>query len=481
MIYLPIILGFYYLLPKNTRKFTLLLASYIFYGYWDYRFLSLILISTSVDFFVGLKLHETTEERKRKLFLYLSLFTNLGILGFFKYYNFFISSFEGILQHLGFSLDFLHIKVLLPIGISFYTFQTLTYTLEIYKRNLTPTKKFLDYAVFISFFPQLLAGPIGRASKLLPQITTLSGANKNQVEQGITLIIIGLFKKVLIGDVAGRITDHIFAEPEFYKSIELISAILLFSIQVYADFSGYSHIARGTAKLFGIELSKNFERPYFSSNITEFWRRWHISLSTWLRDYLFLPLAYTSTRRIPNKQYFGLSSEKVVYIFSTMITFILCGLWHGASWNFVFWGALHGIYLSVHRIILKKKKVQHRFKYQGFTKTVKFLLKVIGTYFLVLFAWSFFRLTDWTSISLFWDKLIHWQSSEFTFRFIKITFSFYAALTIYDLGEYYFGEQDFTLLLKKKEFAYGILGVMFIITCAFIFQSQSLPFVYFQF
>jgi D-alanyl-lipoteichoic acid acyltransferase DltB (MBOAT superfamily) len=434
-----------------------------------------------VDFWVGLKLQEKSEENKRKFFLLISLITNLGILGFFKYFNFFISSFHGIVEPFGFSLDFLHINLLLPVGISFYTFQTLSYTLEIYKKNLDPTDKFVDYALFVSFFPQLLAGPIGRANKLLPQIENCHGATKKQFEEGISLIIMGLFKKVMIGDVSGRIVDHIFAEPEFYKSAELVSALLLFSIQIYADFSGYTNIARGTAKLFGFELSKNFEQPYFSTNITDFWRRWHMSLSSWLRDYVFLPIAYAATRKISKIKSAFINSEKAVYIFSTLVTFLLCGLWHGASWNFVFWGVLHGLFLSLHRISLKKSKAQTRFKYQGIQSFVKFIIKISFTYLFILIAWLFFRLADWSSIVLFCSKLINWESSEYTFRFIQITFAFYIAVIVYDFFEYYFKEHAFIILIKNKGLAYGILASMFFVTCVFLFQSQSLPFVYFQF
>ena len=285
-IFLSVVLPLYYLLPQRLKKYLLLIASYFFYGYWDWRFTSLLLISTVVDYFVGLKLSGELRENRRKLFLIISMVTNLGILGFFKYYDFFISSFAPLAAIFGGNLDYLHLNIILPVGISFYTFQTMSYSIDVYRKRMNPTKSFIDFALFVSFFPQLVAGPIERASNLIPQISRLSNPRKGQIEKGIVLIVFGLFKKVMIGDTTGRIVDHIFTQPENYMSIELISALILFSIQIYADFSGYSSIARGTAKLLGVELMKNFEQPYLSRNITEFWRRWHISLSSWLKDYL---------------------------------------------------------------------------------------------------------------------------------------------------------------------------------------------------
>jgi D-alanyl-lipoteichoic acid acyltransferase DltB (MBOAT superfamily) len=324
-IFLAVVLPLYYWLPKKLRNPLLLVASYVFYGYWDYRFTALLAISTLIDFFVGQKLHLSANPNTRKRWLSLSMLSNLGILGAFKYYGFFVSSFAPLAAIFGGNLDYLHLNIILPVGISFYTFQTMSYTIDIYRRKLEPTNNFIDFAVFVSFFPQLVAGPIERASNLLPQIAKVPLPSRIQVEKGIVLIATGLFKKVMIGDTAGRIVDHVFAQPEIYKSPELLAALVLFSIQIYADFSGYSSIARGTAKLLGIELMKNFEQPYLSRNITEFWRRWHISLSSWLRDYLYISLG--GNRKGISRTYVNL-----------MLTMLLGGLWHGASWNFVIWG-----------------------------------------------------------------------------------------------------------------------------------------------
>jgi len=466
-IFLLVVLPLYYLLPRKAKNPLLLVSSYFFYGYWDYRFTALLAISTIVDYFIGQKLFSVKNDKKRNYFLLISIFTNLGILGVFKYYGFFVESFAPMASIFGGNLDYLHLNIILPVGISFYTFQTMSYTIDIYRKKIKPTKNFIDFAVFVSFFPQLVAGPIERAKNLLPQISNIPKPTKNQIEKGITLIVVGLFKKVMIGDTAGRIVDNIFAQPELYKSPELLAALILFSIQIYADFSGYSSIARGTAKLLGIELMKNFEQPYLSRNITEFWRRWHISLSTWLRDYLYISLG--GNRKGITRMYINL-----------MITMLLGGLWHGASWNFVIWGGLHGIYLAIHKLILKEKKVDNRFIYTNPLSLFRFIGNVIITYIIVLITWLFFRATDFDTTILFINKMIFWESSELSLRFFSITTSFFLMMLIIDSVEYFTKRHTF-VLIPNRVVSYGILSALFLVTTLFMFQSDPLPFVYFQF
>ena len=456
------------MLPKKAKNPLLLVSSYFFYGYWDYRFTALLAISTIVDFFIGQKLFNEIDNKKRKYFLLASIFTNLGILGFFKYYGFFVDSFAPLAGIFGGNLDYLHINIILPVGISFYTFQTMSYTIDIYRRKLEPTSNFIDFAVFVSFFPQLVAGPIERAKNLLPQIHNLPKPTKDQIQQGITLIITGLFTKVMIGDTTGRFVDHIFGQPEIYKSPELLAALVLFSIQIYADFSGYSSIARGTAKLLGIELMKNFEQPYLSGNITEFWRRWHISLSTWLRDYLYFSLG--GNKKGSFRTYINL-----------MLTMLLGGLWHGASWNFVIWGGLHGIYLSVHKLMLGKRKPKVEYRYDNLAGLIKHIGKVLATFLFVLFAWLFFRATDFNTTQVFFSKMFHWEPSEFTGRFLIITFTFLFMTLALDFIMYYTKKHAYILALKNKSIEYGILSALFFVTLFFMFQSDPLPFIYFQF
>ena len=456
------------MLPRNLKNPLLLVSSYFFYGYWDWRFTSLLAISTLVDFFIGKKLHLTNDKKKRKALLLISMLVNLGILGFFKYFGFFVESFEAISSSFGIQLDYLHLNIILPVGISFYTFQTMSYTIDIYREKMEPTNSLLDFAVFVAFFPQLVAGPIERAANLLPQISKLPKVTKTQIEKGITLIITGLFMKVMIGDTTGRIVDRIFAEPEIYKSPELLAALVLFSIQIYADFSGYSSIARGVAKLLGIELMKNFEQPYLSQNITEFWRRWHISLSSWLKDYLYISLG--GNRKGNNRKYINL-----------MITMLLGGLWHGASWNFVIWGGLHGVYLAVHKLILQDKKPASSYRYNGFVSFTRYTFNVSVTFLLVLFTWLFFRSTDFDTTKYFLNAFIHWQPSEYSFVFFRVTSSFFIVMLLFDAFSYYTKRHTFILVLKNKALSYSILSAMFIVTLLFMFQSEPLPFVYFQF
>lgn len=467
-IFLAVVLPLYYWLPKKLRNPLLLVASYVFYGYWDYRFTALLAISTVIDFFVGQKLHASVNLGVRKRWLALSMSSNLGILAVFKYYGFFISSFAPLAAIFGGNLDYLHLNIILPVGISFYTFQTMSYTIDIYRRKLEPTNNFIDFAVFVSFFPQLVAGPIERASNLLPQIAKVPLPSRIQIEKGIVLIATGLFKKVMIGDTAGRIVDHVFARPDIYKSPELLAALVLFSIQIYADFSGYSSIARGTAKLLGIELMKNFEQPYLSRNITEFWRRWHISLSSWLRDYLYISLG--GNRKGISRTYVNL-----------MLTMLLGGLWHGASWNFVIWGGLHGLYLAAHKMILGSKKISDHFHYNGPWSFVRFLFNISLTYLLVLFTWLFFRATDFHTASIFLQKMIYWESGEFTSRFVYITLAFAVVMLLFDVLQYYTRSHTFLLKIKNRGVVVGILAALMLLSFLFMFQSEALPFIYFQF
>ena len=467
-VFLLVVLPVFYSL-RNTqyKKVWLLAASYVFYGYWDWRFCGLLLFSSLVDYWVGLKLHQEVEE-KRKRWLILSLVVNLGLLSVFKYFNFFIDSFQAVLNGFGFTPDYLHLQILLPVGISFYTFQTLSYTIDVYRKRIEPTRDFLSFALFVSFFPQLVAGPIERAKTLLPQLEKLKKPTQKMVEDGIALIVLGLFKKVMIGDTAGRYADHIFNDLSIYPSFEVLAALLLFTIQIYADFSGYSNIARGVAKLLGIELMKNFNQPYFSRNITEFWHRWHISLSTWLRDYLYISLG--GNRKGNTRTYFNL-----------MLTMLLGGLWHGASWNFVIWGALHGFYLLIHRVWLKGKKVEDTNYIFNKTTFPKTLLHVLLTFILVSFTWLFFRVDRLAEGLVFFQKMSHWEGSAFTSVYLQVLMAFFAMTFAFDFFEYRTGRHAFVNVISNKGIRYGILLALFSVSLIYIIQAKSSPFLYFQF
>lgn len=320
----------FWLVQKHLfyRNLLLLTASYVFYGFWDWRFLSLIVISTVVDFYCGSRIFSSSNQQERKLFLCISLFVNLGILCVFKYLGFFVDSFVDLLHSLNVDVNFWTLSIILPIGISFYTFQTLSYSIDIYYKKLEPSKSILNFATFVAFFPQLVAGPIERAKTLLPQIESGNEFSYQQLREGIFLVLWGLTKKVLIADRLAIYVDAVFADPASATGPQALIAVLFFAIQIYCDFSGYSDIARGIAKMLGFELMLNFSTPYFSTSIREYWARWHISLSTWFRDYVYIPLGGSRVSSLMTKR-------------NLMATFVISGLWHGANYTFLFWGFLH--------------------------------------------------------------------------------------------------------------------------------------------
>lgn len=308
-------------------------ASYFFYGWWDWRFLSLVIVSSLTDFYTGIQIEQAEDPRRKKTWLILSLVVNLGLLGFFKYYGFFVDSFIGMFRAFGYEMSDRTLRIILPVGISFYTFQTLSYSIDIYRGRLKASKDLVSFLAFVSFFPQLIAGPIERASNLMPQFHKARRFDAEKARDGLRQILWGLFKKVLIADTLGEVVGWVVSDPEAYSGAVLLMAVLFFAFQLYGDFSGYSDIAIGTARLLGFNLMRNFNYPYFARDILDFWRRWHISLTTWFRDYVFLSLS--EGKMITNKW-------KVIRNY--IITFTVSGLWHGANWTFVIWGFLHGIY-----------------------------------------------------------------------------------------------------------------------------------------
>jgi D-alanyl-lipoteichoic acid acyltransferase DltB (MBOAT superfamily) len=333
-IFLPIVFFLYWFVTnKNLRLQNLLivLASYVFYGWWDWRFLTLIVFSTFVDYTVGLRLKKENSQLKRKILLWTSILVNLGFLGFFKYYNFFLDNFITAFSFFGQEIQGNSLNIILPVGISFYTFQTLSYTIDVYKKKLEPTSDFIAFSAFVSFFPQLVAGPIERASNLLPQFYSKRDFDYTKAVDGLRQILWGLFKKIVIADNCAEYANQIFNNSADMNGSTLVLGALFFTIQIYGDFSGYSDIAIGTARLFGFNLMRNFAFPYFSRDIAEFWRRWHISLSTWFRDYLYIPLG-------------GSRGGTWMKVRNTFIIFIVSGFWHGANWTFIVWGALNAIY-----------------------------------------------------------------------------------------------------------------------------------------
>lgn len=373
-LFLPVVVAGHWALRGRTRMAWLLVASYLFYGAWDWRFLGLLWFSTIVDFVIAQLLDGSDDDRHRKRLIILSVGTQLTLLATFKYFDFFIDSASGLLEDIGLDGSEWALRVILPVGISFYTFQTMAYTIDVYRRRIHACRDPLLFATFVAYFPQLVAGPIERAEHMLPQLQADRPLPSwARIESGLCLILLGLVMKVVIGDSMAPIVNDVFADPEGAGSLGTVAGVVAFAIQIYADFAGYTAIARGSSRLLGIELRHNFREPYLSRHITEFWRRWHISFSSWLRDYLYISLG--GNRRGERRTYINL-----------MITMLLGGLWHGAGWNFVIWGGLHGVYLAVHRWWNPNATAS-----DALPRTASAILRTLGTFALVCFAWIFFR------------------------------------------------------------------------------------------
>ena len=380
-LFVPIVFILYWFIFSDNLKvqnLLILVASYVFYGWWDYRFLTLIVLSSGVDFMVGIGLGKYRNAIIRKWLLYLSLTANLGMLGIFKYYNFFIISFSDALNSVGWDISPDRLNVVLPVGISFYTFQTLSYTIDVYFKRIEHAKDPIAFFAFVSFFPQLVAGPIERASKLLPQFMKHRTFNYGKAVDGLRQILWGLFKKVVIADNCAVVANNVFNNYGDYSGMILIIGALLFSFQIYADFSGYSDIAIGTARLFGFDLMRNFAFPYFSRDIAEFWRRWHISLSTWFRDYVYIPIG-------------GSRGSKIKKVRNIFVIFLVSGLWHGANWTFIVWGLINALYF-LPLLMRNRNRIHTDTVAEGYIiPTFKEIFQMGTTFAMVTIAWVFFR------------------------------------------------------------------------------------------
>ncbi len=380
-IFLPVVFFLYWFVAnKNlkTQNILLLVASYFFYACWDWRFLFLLIFSTWLDYFTGLKMFNAKDKKGKVFWFWLSIIVNAGFLGFFKYYNFFISSFAEGLANLGIHTNPWVLQVILPVGISFYTFHGLSYVIDIYKGRIPAERNFIDYAVFVSFFPLLVAGPIERATHLLPQIKKERTFDYTQAADGMRQILWGLFKKIVIADQCAEYANTIFNNPGQYEGSTLLIGALFFTFQIYGDFSGYSDIALGTARLFGISLLRNFAFPYFSRDIAEFWRRWHISLSTWFRDYLYIPLG-------------GSKASIWIKIRNTFIIFLVSGFWHGANWTFIVWGLLNALYIMPSIIFKTHRNNIDIVARDRRWPTAGEFFSILLTFGLTVLAWIFFR------------------------------------------------------------------------------------------
>ena len=380
-IFLPIVFIMYWFVghkSKINQNYILILASYYFYSCWDWRFLFLLVFSTLLDYVSAMKIEQSKTPSERKMWLWLCIAINLGFLGIFKYYNFFATSFAELLQGFGLTASPILLKLILPVGISFYTFHGLSYIIDIYYKRIKSEKNFVDYSLFVSYFPLLVAGPIERATHLLPQIKVRRKFNFNKAKEGIYQIVWGLVKKVVIADSCAIYANEIFDNHATMNSLSLVLGAVYFAFQIYGDFSGYSDIALGTSKLFGIDLLKNFNYPYFSRDIAEFWRKWHISLSSWFRDYLYIPLG-------------GSKGSKLFQVRNTFIIFIVSGFWHGANWTYLAWGFINALYFLPLLLLNRNRKNVENFTLKFDFESVRTILNILMTFAITTLAWIFFR------------------------------------------------------------------------------------------
>lgn len=469
-IFLPIVFLLYWFATRGNYKWQnilLLVSSYYFYACWDWRFLFLLVFSTVLDYYTGIKMAEAKTSKGKTFWFWLSVGINLGFLGVFKYYNFFAESLADGLSLLGFNVNMWTLKVILPVGISFYTFHGLSYVIDIYKDKIKPERNFIDYSVFVSFFPLLVAGPIERATHLLPQIQKHRDFNYAKAVDGLRQILWGLFKKVVIADNCAEYANVVFNNNEDYSGSSLIIGAVLFTLQIYGDFSGYSDIALGTARLFGVELLRNFAFPYFSRDIAEFWRRWHISLSTWFRDYLYIPLG-------------GSKGGTWMKVRNTFIIFLVSGFWHGANWTFIAWGFINALFIMP-SILFNTNRTNLDIVAQGrIFPTIKEFLSVVVTFFMASFCWIFFRAENLTHAFDFIGGIF--SMSTFTIPNVKLDSVLWFILP-FMLIEW---------LGRERQYAISHMGLNWpaplrwgfyyaIIVAVFYFAGSEQQFIYFQF
>lgn len=470
-IFLPVLFFLYWFVMNKSLKlqnYLIVAGSYFFYGWWDWRFLSLIIFSTFIDYTIGNKLRSEDKPKRRKFLLWTSLAINLGFLGVFKYYNFFVDNFVEAFSFFGSEINPWSLNIILPVGISFYTFQTLSYTIDVYNKKLEPTNDFIAFSAFVSFFPQLVAGPIERATNLLPQFYVPRKFKYADAVSGTRQILWGLFKKVVIADNCAEYVTDIFYYHADYSGSTLVLGAVLFAFQIYGDFSGYSDIAIGTSKLFGFKLSKNFAFPYFSRDASEFWRRWHISLSTWFRDYIYIPLG-------------GSKGSLGFKVRNTMIIFIVSGFWHGANWTFIIWGALNAIYFLPLLLLNRNRNhieiVAEQKKLPGF----KDLARIILTFSLITFSWIFFRAKDLTEAKSYISGIFNRTLLEAP---DVLPVSLLGLIVLFVGIEWLGRRDDFAIhfLSEKKSglvrtgFYFAIVGLIFLFG-----NFDSNQFIYFQF
>ena len=464
-IFLPIIFILYWFINNRSlrlQNILLLVASYFFYAFWDWRFLFLLVFSTLLDYFTGIKMSEADNARTKKFWFLVSIIVNLTFLGFFKYYNFFIESFTELIASVGLKINPFTLKIILPVGISFYTFHGLSYVIDIYRSRIKAEKNFIDYSVFVCFFPLLVAGPIERATHLLPQVKNRREFSQSMFNSGIIQIAVGLFRKIVIADTLALYVDTVYENPGIYNSSTLVLATIFYAFQIYFDFAGYSDIAIGTAKLFGFNLLQNFNLPYFSKSITEFWRKWHMSLSYWLRDYLYIELG--GNRHGILKTYRNL-----------MLTMLLGGLWHGSNWTFIIWGGIHGLALSIEKFVKSKKAFGFLQKFNS--------LGYLYTFTVIGFGWIFFRAVNLKSAFIIVAGILKFNFSMPFINDINFMINSVFVLSIGWIFDWYLFKRKIQLehLGERFSFIKIIIFICVVVILIDLFYSNSNNFIYFQF
>ncbi len=472
LIFFPIVIFFYFLLPHKIKWAFLLAASYYFYMCWKIEYILLIIISTLIDYYAALQMakHKKNKRRRTK-FLILSLCSNLGILFGFKYFNFFNNSVHDLFNHFNIFYNVPVFDVLLPVGISFYTFQTLSYTIDVYNGKKIPERHLGYFALYVSFFPQLVAGPIERSNRLLPQFYKESKFNYEDVVHGLRLMLWGFFKKVVIADRLAYFVNTVYNSPSDFYGFQLIIATVFFAFQIFCDFSGYSDIAIGTARIMGYRLMNNFDRPYSSQFIAEFWKRWHISLSTWFRDYLYIPLG-------------GNRVTKWRWYYNLLITFIISGLWHGANWTFIAWGLIHGIYLILGIVTDNlRNTINKKIGLIKFPNTLKYWRK-LKTFSLVVFAWIFFRANNIDDAFTILKNVFTFNNESFNLSFVNKGELVISIVLIVFLEMIHFLQKDYdfnTFMKMKPQLMRWAIYIFLILSIVYIGKYNVQDFIYFQF
>ena len=466
LVFFAVVFPVYCALSFRAQNVFLLAASLFFYGWWDWRFVFLLLATTAVDYIAGARIHATDEVSIRKRWLVASLGCNLVALGFFKYFNFFVGSAAALLNRLGLHLPMWQLQIILPLGISFYTFQSMAYAIDIYRGKLAPAQSFFTYLLFVSFCPHLIAGPINRPDSLLAQVERPRRMSWEQWSEGALLIAIGLFKKMCVADVVAPYVDQAFSDPARFNWQSLGIGAYLFAVQIYADFSGYSDIARGLAKMLGFELMLNFNQPYFSKNPAEFWRRWHISLSSWLRDYLYISLG--GNRKGKRRTYANL-----------LTVMLLGGLWHGANWTFVVWGAGHGTWLAAHRWL--RERLSRRFHKDQEPSWIWSLLAMAITFHTVTLLWIYFRSSDIATANLYLSRLMGAQGQPIAtlYQLVTLSWPIAALLLLIDFPQWRAGSH--VAMLRWNLFTRSAVIFVLVLGLLAIRPDAKPPFIYFQF